>query len=75
VRGENSLIIVSLVVLSGCLVPGCSDTEGQIQDQAKKCLARADEALARGDNDKAIADCTEAIRLDPKLGNRITVGG
>jgi tetratricopeptide (TPR) repeat protein len=36
-------------------------------DLAHAYMYRCDEYVIKGDSDRAIADCTEAIRLDPKL--------
>ena len=36
--------------------------------------SRAYECLKKGDYDKAIADYTEAIRLNPKMPRRMTAG-
>ena len=53
--------IFCILAFSLFVACGCAD-----RDRAKKAYESGVSALLKGEDDKAIADCTEAIRLDPK---------
>ena len=62
----NRIVMPMLGVLGLGFLTGC----GEAPDPAKEAFEKGVSAIDRGDFDTAIADFTEAIRLDPTDANR-----